>query len=137
MAQTTWITYIKNDSNIPIQWGNGEHPEHKGFLKPGEEKHLDGTGFCFPWVDHTKDEMRKSIYFVNPENSNYIFRIFQSYNYDTIRWISGDNPIANHAVDVAGQSGAGGSKAIFIQNIRDPKDPYKVIAPVLTIPRKA
>lgn len=136
MAQTTWITYIKNDTNKRITWKSGEHPEQMGFLDPGQDKHLDGSGFCFPWVDHSKDELKKAIYFLDAENSNYGFRIFQSYNYDTIRWINRDSLGANHAVDVAGQSGAGGSKAIFLQNNHDPNDPSKTFAPVLTVPRK-
>ncbi len=115
MAQTTWITKITNLGKKELEWKSGEHPEHTGILKPNEEQDMDGTGFCFPWVDHSKDEIRKSIFFVNPRNTNEIFYIFQSYNYDTIRWIKGPNPIANHAQDVPGYSGAGGSKAIIIQ----------------------
>lgn len=121
MAQTTWITRITNLGNKTLQWKSGEHPEHTGILKPGETLNRNGSGLCFPWVDHSKDEMRKSIFFVNPENTNEIFYIFQSYNYDTIRWINGPNPIANHAHDVPGYSGAGGCKGIIIQANGTPK----------------
>jgi hypothetical protein len=122
MADTTWITSIKNESNKNITWKNGEHPDFGGYLTPNApQTDYDGTGLCFPWVDHTRDELGKAIVVVDSSNSTILFRIFQSYNRDTIQWIKGAGTIANHAVDVAGESGAGGSKGLIIQRDGSPK----------------
>jgi hypothetical protein len=119
MANTVWIIQIKNDSDMHIWWRDGENGK-KGNLAPGDSFDYHGTGFCFPWVDHTKNELWKAIDFVNGETSTPLFSIFQSYNYDTIRWIKDDNDSANHAVDVAGDSAANGSKALFIRKDGSP-----------------
>ncbi|MES2133669.1 MAG: hypothetical protein V4506_15070 [Bacteroidota bacterium] len=116
MANTTWITLIKNDSPLHLMWRDGENPNFKGSLSPGEPVDYNGKGFCFPWVDHTKDELRKSIEFTNGETGAPLFHIFQSYNRDTIQWLKAPENSANHGVDVDGPSAAGGSKALYIRN---------------------
>lgn len=103
-----------------IWWRDGENGKFTGTLSPGASYDGNGKGLCFPWVDHTKNELWKAIDFVNGETSTAIFSIFQSYNRDTIQWIRDDSNSANHAVDVPGDSAASGSKAIFIRKDGSP-----------------
>lgn len=121
MADTTWITSIENKSGKTVKWVDGENTNFQGEQRPGTPaSNWDGTGFCFPWVDHTRDELGKAIVFMD-SNNTILFRIFQSYNRDTIQWIKGNGTIANHAIDVAGESGAGGSKGIIIRKDGSPE----------------
>jgi len=120
MANTVWLTQITNNSTMHLTWRDGENGKFNGSLGPGETYNGNGKGLCFPWVDHTKKELWKAIDFVNGETSTLLFCIFQSYNRDTIQWIRDENIPANHAVDVAGDSQASGSKALFIQKDGSP-----------------
>lgn len=121
MANTTWITLIKNESNIDIYWEDGEDPKRRGTIGRKSQKAFDNTGFCFPWVDYTKEhELAKAISFSEAATGRRLFVIFQSYNRDTIQWLQDtNNQFANNATDVPGPAGAGGKKAIII-----PLDPY-------------
>lgn len=116
MANTTWITLIHNESNLDIYWEDGEDIKRRGTIKRHDFKTFDNTGFCFPWVDHTKDsEISKAIKFSDASNGKLLFVIFQSYNRDTIQWLKDPSEqYANNATDVPGPAGTGGKKAIII-----------------------
>lgn len=129
MANTTWITKIINESNLDIYWEDGEDIGRRGTIKRKNgqtptEVPFDNTGFCFPWVDHTKEhEIKKAIRFEDASNGKLLFVIFQSYNKDTIQWLKDpSSQYANNATDVPGPAGTGGKKAIIIP--LDPNVPH-------------
>jgi hypothetical protein len=134
MANTTWIIEIQNKTNLDINWRDGEDHSRTGLIRKNtRSESFDGSGFCFPWVDHTKDELYKAIEFYDQLHTHVYFLLFQSYNKDTIQWlIPGSTPqYANNATDVQGPAGAGGNKVIIIQqNPKNPKELFPVLQEV-------
>ncbi len=125
MANTTTIRQIKNASHLPIKWSNGENQSLYGMIKPGGW--ADFRGFPFPWVDHTKQELFKSLAFYNANTNRFLFLIFQSYNRDTIQYLTDPKKqFANNAIDVPGPAGTGGNKGILIPNHVSPPEVYSM-----------
>ena len=137
MANTTWIVAIQNNTNLDINWRDGEDHSRMGLIpkttssQNNPSQDFDGSGFCFPWIDYTKDELYKAIEFYDQFHTRIYFMMFQSYNRDTIQWLIPNGQYANNAIDVQGSAGAGGRKKIIIkQNPKNPQELYPVLEDV-------
>jgi hypothetical protein len=121
MANTTWIVKIENASGKDLKYVNGEDPKRTGIIKTGKRMDFEGSGFCFPWVDIAKGELKKSIKFYEQPSNKFLFAIYQSWNRDRLEWIKLENGTDKDVKSLAPDSSMGDRKAVSIDNTMTPK----------------
>lgn len=121
MASITWIVKFQNGTQKDLKYVNGEDPKRNGTIKKGEKLYFEGTGFCFPWVDIAKGELKKAIKFYDASNNQFLFQVYQSWNRDRLEWMSVENGKDTDARSLSPDTSMGDRKSVIIENNFVPK----------------
>ena len=116
MANLTWIVKLENNSGKNLRYVDGEDPKRNGTVKINEHLNFEGSGFCFPWVDIAKGELKKAIKFYDAAANVFIFQVYQSWNRDRLEWTTVENGKDSDARVLSPDSSMGDRKAIIIDN---------------------